>query len=175
MRTIRALSAAWDKFELFVGGLFLTAAVVLIVWEIVGRSVFSHSMVGADEIAAYAVIWSVFFTASMAVKKNLHVRIDVIFTVVPPAAARYIDMVGTVLSAMFTAYLAWSGLALVRESLMLGEVTMTMLRLHLWIPHLIVPIGGVLLTVRLVQRFVALATQRKDDGEPTPLAANHSI
>lgn len=175
MRALRTLESLWDRTELFIGGLFLSISVILVVAEIVGRRFFEVSMVGSDEIAAFAVIWSVFFTASLAVKKNLHVRIDVIFTLLPRRLGRYVDAVGTLLSLVFTTYLTWSGYALVRESLMLGEVTMTMLQLPLWIPHLIMPIGGFLLTVRLLQRLVWLLTSRGEPGEPAALAATHSI
>jgi C4-dicarboxylate transporter DctQ subunit len=169
MRAIQKLGVAWDSVELCVGGIFLSLSVTLVVAEIIGRRFFSHSMVGSDEIAAFAVIWSVFFTASLAVKKNIHVRIDVIFTLVPPQVGRYLDAAGTVLSLMFTSYLTWSGYALVRESWMFGEVTMTMLRLPLWIPHLIMPIGGFLLTVRLLQRFIWLLTEQTEPEDPLSL------
>lgn len=173
MRTLKALGLAWDRVELFIGGLFLSLSVILVVTEIVGRRLFSVSMVGSDEIAAFAVIWSVFFTASLAVKKNIHVRIDVIFTLVPPFVGRYLDLAGTVLSLLFTSYLTWAGWSLVRESWMLGEVTMTMLRLPLWVPHLIMPIGGFLLSMRLIQRLAALLTPQPADS--SALAATHSI
>ena len=47
-------------------------------------------------------------------------------------------------------------MVLVHDSWIFGETTMTMLRLPLWVPQLIMPIGGFLLTVRLVQRVVHL-------------------
>lgn len=149
-----SLGRAWDKVELMIGGLFLTLSVVLIVTEIAGRSLFGSSMVGSDEIASFAVIWSVFFTASIAVKRNMHVRIDIIFTVVPATVARWLDCFGTTLSFLFAAYLMYSGAFLAYESWFFGEITMTMLRLPLWIPQLILPIGGFLLAVRLLQRLV---------------------
>src|SRR5690606_4257677 len=105
LTVLRRLGTAWDKVELMIGGVFLTLSVVLIVAEIVGRNFFSVSMVGADEIASFAVIWSVFFTASIAVKRNLHVRIDIIFTVVPAALGKWLDLFGTALSFLFAAYL----------------------------------------------------------------------
>lgn len=156
LKFLQAAGRAWDRVELFVGGLFLTLSVFIIVAEIALRSLFSTSMVGADEVASFAVIWSVFFTASLAVKRNIHVRIDVIFTLVPASVGRWIDMAGTLLSAVFTLYLSYAGWALVQESLMLGEVTMTMLHLPLWIPQSIVPIGGALLSMRLLQRLAHL-------------------
>ncbi len=155
-KLIHTVNEYWDKFELFVGGIFLTLAVFVSVLEIVLRSLFATSMVGADEIAAFAVIWSVFFTASLAVKRNIHVRIDVIFVLLPRSIGRWVDVTGTLLSAVFTVYLIFAGLKLVEESYMLGEITLTMLKLPLWIPHLIIPIGGFLLTIRLIQRAITL-------------------
>jgi len=162
----RRLSEVWDRFETIVGGLFLTLSVSIVVIEIFGRNLFSVSMIGADEIASFAVIWSVFFTASIGVKKNIHVRIDVLFLVLPNKAARLLDALGTALSLAFTSYLTYSGWALVQESLMLGEMTMTMLRLPLWIPQSIIPVGGFLLSIRLLQRLIFLLTSTEYQQQP---------
>ena len=156
---LRGLGRAWDKVELMIGGVFLTLSVLLIVAEIAGRSLLGVSMVGSDEIASFAVIWSVFFTASIAVKKNRHVRIDIILTLASPKAGRWLDVFGTTMSFLFAAYLTYSGAFLAYESWFFGEMTMTMLRLPLWVPQLIMPIGGFLLAVRLLQRaFYLIAT-----------------
>lgn len=162
----RRLGEVWDRFETIVGGLFLTLSVSIVVIEIFGRNLFSVSMIGADEIASFAVIWSVFFTASIGVKKNIHVRIDVLFLVLPNKAARLLDALGTALSLAFTSYLTYSGWALVQESLMLGEMTMTMLRLPLWIPQSIIPVGGFLLSIRLLQRLIFLLTSTEYQQQP---------
>jgi C4-dicarboxylate transporter, DctQ subunit len=157
---LKKIGQVWDKIEMAVGGLFLTLAVFIVVSEIVGRNLFGYSMIGADEIASFAVIWSVFFTASIGVKRNLHVRIDVLFYILPASLARAVDAMGTAVSMFFTLYLTYSGWALMQESLMFGERTMTMLRMPLWIPQAILPIGGFLLSVRLLQRLVFLLTDR---------------
>ena len=160
---LRQIGRVWDKVEMAIGGLFLTLAVVIVVTEIVGRNLFAYSMIGADEIASFAVIWSVFFTASIGVKRNIHVRIDVLFYLLPAVVARGLDALGTAVSLIFTCYLTYSGWALMQESLMFGEVTMTMLRLPLWIPQAILPIGGFLLSVRLLQRLVFLLRNAPED------------
>lgn len=154
--TFSALGSIWDRIEVFIGGLFLTLSVFIIVIQIVARTLFSFSFVGGDEIAAYAIVWSILFTASLAVKSNQHVRIDIIFTVVSKPVGRVLDMLGTLLSLSFTLYLTYSGWELVMESHFLGELSMTMLRLPIWIPQTILPLGGALLSLRLIQRFVWL-------------------
>lgn len=169
MQTLRKLGNIWDKVESAIGGLFLTVSVCIVVVEIIGRNFFSVSIIGADEIASFAVIWSVFFTASIGVKKNIHVRIDVLLMILPATAARLVDALGTLAALIFTGYLTYSGWALLQESIMLGEMTMTMLRMPLWIPQSIIPVGGFLLSVRLLQRlFFLLGSQR---AEPVSLGA----
>lgn len=157
---LQRIGKVWDKVETAIGGLFLTLAVFIVVIEIVGRNLFAYSMVGADEIASFAVIWSVFFTASIGVKRNIHVRIDVLFYLLPPSIARMVDALGTAISVFFTVYLTYSGWALMQESILFGELTMTMLRMPIWIPQAILPIGGLLLTVRLLQRLFFLLTDK---------------
>ncbi|MAY65504.1 TRAP transporter small permease [Pusillimonas sp. DMV24BSW_D] len=159
---LSTVGRAWDRLEIFIGGLFLTLSVFIIVLQIFLRSVFGFSIIGGDEIAAYAIIWSILFTAALAVKSNQHVRIDVIFTVLPKTAGRILDMIGTLLSLFFALYLTYSGWELVMESHMLGEVSMTMLRMPMWIPQVILPLGGALLSLRLIQRFVSLLTGAAD-------------
>lgn len=163
---LRKFGEVWDRLETIIGGLFLTLSVMIVVIEIVGRNLLSVSMIGADEIASFAVIWSVFFTASIGVKRNIHVRIDVLFLILPAMAARLLDALGAAMSLVFTAYLTYSGWALVQESLMLGEMTMTMLRLPLWIPQSIIPVGGFLLSVRLLQRLIFLLSSTDYKQQP---------
>ena len=50
-----------------------------------------------------------FFTASIAAKKNMHIHIDVIFTLASPAVGRMLDIFGSLMSAAFAAYLTYSG------------------------------------------------------------------
>lgn len=156
LRLLVRFGKFWDALEMFLGGLFLTASVLLIFTEIITRTFFRHSTIGVFEIASFCVIWSVFFTASIAVKKNTHVRVDILPNLLPRRGAVLLDLVGTALVIAFAAYLTYSGIVLVQESYLIGEVTMTTLRTPLWIPQLVMPIGGFLLTVRLLQRALML-------------------
>ena len=169
---LKKLGRAWDVVEMTIGGLFLTAAVLIVMTEVINRTFLMRSTMGAAEIASYAVIWSVLFTASIAVKNNAHVRIDILLNIVPTKLARILDAIGTLIALAFTLYLTYSGWALVDESRMLREVSMTSLRTPLWIPQLIMPIGGLLLSVRLLQRFLLIVRS------PTTLATegqNHGV
>ena len=49
---LSAAGRAWDRLEIFIGGLFLTLSVFIIVLQIFLRSVFGFSIIGGDEIAA---------------------------------------------------------------------------------------------------------------------------
>ena len=81
------MSRYWDLFEEQAGGLFLLLAVLLVFGQIVARAVFSVGISGLYELATYCAIYSVFLTSSIAIKNNVHIRIDLLANVVKPAQA----------------------------------------------------------------------------------------
>ncbi len=156
----KRLGLIWDSIEKYIGGLFLTASVLIMFTEIVGRTFFNHSIVGAEEMASFCLIWSAFFNVSLAVKRNIHIRIDILPQVLSVGYARVLEALGLIAVSLFALYMTYSGVALIRESYLLGEVSMTSLRIPYWIPHIIMPIGGALLFFRLMQRLSFICSPR---------------
>lgn len=153
----------WDFFEEQAGGLFLLLAVLLVFAQIVGRSVFGLGLSGLYEIATYFAVCSVFLTASLAIKNNVHIRIDILANMVSPRTAFWLEMVVLLVMVAVSAALFWSGVLLVQESLMLGDRTIGTIELPVWAMQLILPLAGGLMVLRTLQRFWALV--RKGPNE----------
>lgn len=146
----------WDFLEEQAGGLLLLLAVLLVFAQIVGRSVFGFGLSGLYEIATYFAVCSVFLTASLAIKNNVHIRIDILANMVSPRTAFWLEMVVLLVMASVSAVLTWSGVLLVQESLMLGERTIGAVELPVWAMQLILPMAGGLMLLRTLQRFSTL-------------------
>lgn len=153
MRFVRRTLDIWDKFEAQVGGLFLLVSVLLIFSIIVLRSVFSIGISGLYEIATFCVIFSVMLTASLGIKQNIHVRIDILSKIAPPRAAFALELMAMAIILLVAAYITYSGYLLVEESLLLGDSTLGVVRVPMWIPQLIMPLGGLLMTLRAIERL----------------------
>jgi C4-dicarboxylate transporter DctQ subunit len=153
------MSKIWDLFEEQAGGLFLLVAVLLVAGQIVGRSLFGFGVSGLYEIATYCAVYSVFFTTSLAIKQNAHIRIDILNAIVSPGKAFLLELFAMVVLAVVSGFIAYSGWLVVEESHMLNEQTLGTISMPVWAIQLILPISGGLMFMRSVQRFAYLVKQ----------------
>jgi C4-dicarboxylate transporter DctQ subunit len=152
MTPVRRILDLWDKFEAQVGGLFLFISVLLVFLLIVLRSL-SIGVSGLYEIATFCMIFSVMLTASLGIKRNIHVRIDILSNIVPTSVGYALEIGSMLIVLIVAAYLFYSGYLLVEESLLLGDSTLGTIRVPMWIPQLIMPLGGALMTLRTIERL----------------------
>lgn len=157
----------WDRLEEQVGGLFLLAAVLLVFAQIVLRAGFGIGVSGIYEMAAFCSTFSVFLTASLGVKRNIHIRVDLISNLVPRPAALMLEVIVQTLMLAVSLGLLYSGYLLILESLMLGDSTTGTIEVPMWIPQLIMPIAGLLLTLRTLQRLLLLMRRRASALTPS--------
>lgn len=149
----------WDKFEEQAGGLLLLLSVLLVFGQILARTVFGFGISGLYELATYCAIYSVFLTASLAIKNNLHIRIDLLANVLPGPQAFWLEVIALLIMAIVSAALCWSGVLLVQESHMLGDRTLGTISLAVWAVQLILPLAGALMLMRTAQRFWLVVRQ----------------
>lgn len=146
----------WDRMEEQTGGLFLLAAVLLVFAQIVLRAGFGIGISGIYELAAFCSTFSVFLTASLGVKRNTHIRVDLIGNLATRPVAFALEIAVQLVMLAVSLCLLYSGVLLVEESLMLGDHTTGTIEIPMWIPQIIMPVAGVLLTLRTIQRIVLL-------------------
>ena len=107
MTSVRRLLNLWDQFEAQVGGLFLFISVLLVFLLIVLRSL-SIGVSGLYEIATFCMIFSVMLTASLGIKRNIHVRIDILSNVVPATVGFALEIGAMLIVLIVAAYLSYS-------------------------------------------------------------------
>lgn len=152
----RAGNRSIDLIETIFGGLFLLLAVVLVGVEVALRGLAGTSLVGAEQIASFLIMWSLFFAASHAIARNRHVRVDILRNLLAPRAQWVLELLISLCMLMFTVFLTVSGYALVLESYQLGDETIGLLPIPFWIPQLVMILGGGFMSIRIVQRLVSL-------------------
>lgn len=146
----------WDLFEEQVGGMFLFLAVALVFGQIVARTVFNFGISGLYETATYCAIYSVFLTSSIAIKTNIHIRIDILSNIVGAKWAFLLEMIALAIVLFVSVALCYSGVILVQESVMLGDRTLGTVSMPLWSIQLILPVAGLLMALRAIERGIHL-------------------
>jgi len=146
----------WDALEKWVAALIMCFALALSFYSIVARYVFHWSLDWSDEIAVYAIIWSIFFGISSLIKTDEHVRVDLFIARFSPKRQRILDFYHTLLGLAFIAVVAWGGFLLVQKAYATGITSESHLKFKMYLPFLVMPIGGLLLVFRMGERLLML-------------------
>jgi TRAP-type C4-dicarboxylate transport system permease small subunit len=101
MSRLRASCLA--NFEEIVAGAALIIVVLAVCWGVITRYITAQPATWAGEVAAIAFAWSIFIGSSAALKRGMHVSIDMLVIVLPPPARRVVTIVGDVIVLIFLA------------------------------------------------------------------------
>lgn len=137
-------------------GLLIVAIVLVIVREVIGRSVFHAPSLWADESMTYMAGFAYVLGGGYALLHRKHVLVDLVYQPVKNrggALRAVFDIAGFVLFAMYCLTLIWYGWHMGSTSFMQHEHSGTLWNPPIWPLKFAIPLGGLLL---LVQGFANL-------------------
>ena len=143
MKVLKFIDEQLEKWFLIVS---LIVMVLVTFMQIVLRW-FNAATVWAEEFSRYVMLYQVWVGASYAVHEDAHIRITALIGKLSGGRRRGMDLV------VLTRWLLFEGCVLVGKIAAMGQVSSAM-RIPMTIPYASVPIGGALMTIRLVQKIV---------------------
>jgi C4-dicarboxylate transporter DctQ subunit len=159
--------------------------------NVVARYVFSANILWAVEITVFLFAWLVLMGASYAVKKHVHIGVDVVIQAVSPASRKVLALLAVTASLVFSILLLigswdyWYPFATERAWLETEDIPMPELlqfmsgmfnegeryeNMPRFIPYLALPLGMALLTFRFLQ-----LAWRIWKGEISQIIATHEV
>lgn len=145
------------RIEEFILVLTMAIMVIIMFVQSTSRYFIGSSFTWGSELAQYLHIWQIWIGASLAVRLQSHIRVDVFVKLFPPIIQKVLNFMAILFWFVFAAFLAYEGSAYVMEVLASGQ-TSPSLHVPMWIPYLAIPIGGFLMVVRLIQQMYFLFT-----------------
>jgi TRAP-type C4-dicarboxylate transport system permease small subunit len=136
--------------------IFFSYMVIAVFYQVLGRYIFHYKLGIAAETATYAQIWMVLLAAGIAMKKNMHVGVDILLRVLPKKFQKIIIILSFILVLSFLILALKGCFALI---LVGSESTSPALGIPMWIPYLSVPIGIIYITLELV--FVTISKYKE--------------
>ncbi len=144
----------WDWVEQTLTGLLGLCALVVALWQVVGRYLTpAHAISYAEEVIVYLVIWAVMIISSQLARRDGHVRPDLVLRILPQQVARWIEVFNCLVAIVFSGAMLWYGVQIVQGSLAIDERSSSDLQFPMWIYYLALPTGGALMLVRYVIRL----------------------
>jgi C4-dicarboxylate transporter DctM subunit len=150
------LVAVWDKTENWISALFLAGALVLSMYSVIARYVLHLPLDWSDEIAVWIIVWCTFFGFSALIKIDEHIRVDVLLLRLSEKRQNILHFYHAIIGLAFIVVTIWGGFSAVQEAHTKKVVSESALRIPMCIPYLIIPGGGILLGLRLIERLAML-------------------
>lgn len=152
-RSIERLSA----FLAHVSALGVGLMMVLIVVDVALRTFASTSTMIADEVSGYLLVLVAYFAYAEALKKDGHVRVDMLFNVLPERVRARLDLVFCALSVMAIAVVAWASVVMVYRAYVRGVTVPGVLLTPAYLPQIAMVVGLAALLLQLLVEIRKLA------------------
>lgn len=158
MKIIRILDKRAEEMGAVIA---LALMVVLVFIQVVFRYVLNSSLSWSEELARFLHIWMIWLAASYAVRKNEHIRVEIVKNLFSTKWRKVIDFVAILLWLGFAVFFATQGFEMVMTVLERGQKAAAT-RIPMWIVYTAIPLGGSLMSIRLIQRIYLLFRPNKE-------------
>ncbi|TWI54743.1 TRAP transporter small permease [Halalkalibacter nanhaiisediminis] len=150
-----------SKIENIFTAVFLLAGTGISLYSVFMRYVVGSSQSWATEIFTMLFVWAIFIGFSTALRDDSHIVIDVVYDRVGPGMKKVCEIVTLIVGTAFSAFFIWAGMDMVLTAYAQGIRTIDV-GVPIWITYLIMPIAGVLLLIRFIEKAYRFFTNKVD-------------
>jgi TRAP-type C4-dicarboxylate transport system permease small subunit len=127
--------------------IFFVYMVLAVFYQVLGRYIFSYKLGAAAETATFAQIWMILLASGIAMKKNMHVGVDILLRKLNVKAQRIVIAASTIVIMIFLIMVLKGSIQLIMVG---AQSTSPAISIPMWIPYLSVPIGIVYIIIELI-------------------------
>lgn len=142
----------FNKIEEVLAVSILFYMLLILTYQVMLRFIFKSSNAWSEETARYLFVWFVYVTASLAILRNAHIRIDAFLKVYPQRMMRAVVIAGHVLFLGYCLVIVWYSAAFTGQIMDTEQVSLG-LGTPMWLVWISLPICHGLMAIRIVQRM----------------------
>ena len=158
-----------DRIEEILISIFLGVSTIVVFSQVVLRYVFNTGISWGTELVEHMFLWTVMIGASYGFKHGVHLGVDMLVKKLPPKIRKVVVLFAVLISLGFTLGMCYLSVFYVYGSYAMELMTVD-LEIPVWIPHLALPFGFGMISIRLVQVLWLVWTDRLEtvtkSGEP---------
>ena len=154
-----------NKFENALLVSILTSMVILAVFQIISRNVFSEGVVWIDPLLRILVLWIGLSGAVVATRTDNHIRIDVFVKYLPQKMLPVIQRSVYLFTLLICLLIAWHSARFVFSEYEYG--TMAFLSIPAWLTAVIIPVSFTLMAFRYGLLFIKPFVRQTDMDSDT--------
>lgn len=146
------LEAIERHLEELLAGICVLVMTTLVFLQVVLRYVFNAPTSWSDEIAVYAMLWSVYLSCSWAVRERAHIRVMNFINLFPRVIAAGLSVLSDLIWFVFGIFLTWQSV-LLEISFWENKYESPALGIDQKWPYLCLVVGFGLMTLRIMQVY----------------------
>jgi|HigsolmetaAR201D_1030396.scaffolds.fasta_scaffold29247_2 TRAP-type C4-dicarboxylate transport system, small permease component len=136
------------NIEEIIAGTALVVVVLSVCWGVLTRYITAQPAAWAGELAAISFAWVVFVGASAALKRSMHISIDMFVAALPPVPRRAVNALADAVVLVFLAYSLFLAVEFTAEA---WTNPSSVLRIPMSVVYAAVVVGFASFMVRYVQ------------------------
>ncbi|MBB5173841.1 TRAP transporter small permease [Texcoconibacillus texcoconensis] len=133
--------------------IFSSIMVVIIALQVFMRYVMGDSLSWSEELARFCFIWLVYIGISYGVKKQRHIKVDVVLMLFKRKGKLILTMISNVVFLIFALVVIYYGQDIAMRILELGQRSPG-LQIPMGFVYMATPIGMGLTVIRLIQQLI---------------------
>ena len=146
-----------SRLSLFFQNIAIIAFIILttsVIYEVIARSVFNKPTIWSLEIVTYMISCVAFFGSAYVLRINKHLEINLLTQLFSNKYRRLMKIFSDTVGLLFCLIVSFYGCKLIELSYILGVVSVSELRVPLWIPQLTIPFGFFALSLEFFLRIL---------------------
>jgi C4-dicarboxylate transporter DctQ subunit len=140
-------------------------SLALVCYSVGARYFFNNPAPWVDEAVGYVLTASVMFAIAEALRKGEHICVDILTEKLSARAQRAVYVAGMIAVALTAGALLLEGWETVAFSKMLGIRSIGYLDAPIWIPQIMIPVGGALLLLASLAELLRVAAGLPPDEQ----------
>lgn len=149
MKIIRWLDRHIEELLLTI---FSSVMVVVIFVQVVMRQLDS-SLSWSEEMARFCFIWLIYIGISYGVKKQRHIKVDVVLLMLNEKGKIILNMISNLLFVVFALFVIYYGFDIASKLLEFGQKSPA-LQIPMGLVYMATPVGMGLTLIRLIQNLI---------------------
>lgn len=151
----------FDLIESAFSAILFLAGVGISLYAVFMRYVMGSSQSWATEIFTMMLVWAIFIGFSSALKEDKHIAIDIIYDRAGPTFRKISQVVTLLVGIAFSLFIIWSGYDMVMTAYE-QQIKTIDVGFPIWINYLIMPIAGLLLLIRFIEKAYRFFIKKED-------------
>jgi TRAP-type C4-dicarboxylate transport system permease small subunit len=136
------------------GGIILTAMMLLVTGDVLGRYLFNRPIHGTTEITEFMMVGLLYFTLAHTQTDKAHIRVEMFITHLSPGTRLILEMIAYLLGFFLFVLITWQGILSAAKAWEVWETTFGLILFPLFPAKVLIPIGSFLFSLRLLLDFI---------------------